>query len=424
MQISTDNGPWREVWTKESATPDNTTYTDFSTPFYERATGATWTAVWTLPNVETVQGYHSLRVRAFDAAGNWPTPLERTIIIDVLAPTDELVNRAYISEFPHVPANEPHTFRGVASDVGNVPQPSRPAELAGTLDSINDATIWLGLSNIDENNGGIHVAWLGDFNGDRRGDLLVGLPAAEGGAGKVTVVYGRSGNWPAPDAQEMLTDVRTSFIGLPGAGIGLQATAAGDLNGDGLADLLIGDATNNAVYLILGKNNYYGEDLRLDGSIGVNIRQLRVPTGQQIGHNIAAAGDVNGDGYDDILIGVTGSRDAAYLLLGQADPIWQTDDIDQHAAAVIYTAGNATLGTAGDLNGDFRDEFAVGLNNTLYLFAGSGTLAPRAGLALYPASSNVDTFTSADSHPPSPPWAMWTAITKMMPSTAMAAASN
>ncbi|MBK7895414.1 MAG: tandem-95 repeat protein [Anaerolineaceae bacterium] len=399
VQISTDGGPWREVWTKESATAENTTYTDFSTPFYERATGATWTADWTLPNVETVQGYHSLRVRAFDAAGNWPTPIERTIIIDVLPPTDELVNRAYISEFPHVPANQPHTFRGVANDVGNVPQPSRPVELVGTLDSINDATIWLGLSSIDENNSGINVAWIGDFNGDRRGDLLVGLPAADDGAGRVTVIYGRSGNWPVPDSAEMLADASTSFIGQSGAGIGLQATPAGDLNGDGLADLIIGDATNNVVYLVLGRNDYYGEDLRLDGGIGVNIRQLQVPAGQQIGHNLAAAGDVNGDGYDDILIGVTGSRNAAYLLLGQPTPIWQTDRIDQHAAAIIYTAGNATLGTAGDLNGDFRDEFAVGLNNTLYLFAGSGTFAPSTGRSIYPASDSVDTFSSADSTP-------------------------
>ncbi|MEZ4592420.1 MAG: Ig-like domain-containing protein [Chloroflexota bacterium] len=399
VQISTDNGPWREVWTKAAATVTNTTYTDFSTPFYTRATGATWTAEWTLPNVETVQGYHSLRVRAFDEAGNWPTVLERTIIVDVLPPTDELVNRAYISEFPHVPANEPHTFRGVANDVGNVPQPSRPVELVGTLDSINDATIWLGLSSIDENNGGINVAWIGDFNGDRRGDLLVGLPAADAGAGRVTVIYGRSGNWPVPDSAEMLDDASTSFIGLPGAGIGLQATPAGDVNGDGLADLIIGDAANNAVYLVLGNTSYYGDDLQLDGGIGVNIRRLQVPAGQQIGHNIAAAGDVNGDGYDDILIGVTGSRNAAYLLLGQPDPIWITDDIDQHAAAVIYTAGTATLGTAGDLNGDFRDEFVVGLSNTLYLFSGSGTYAPRTGLALYPTSNNVATFSSADANP-------------------------
>lgn len=399
VQISTDYGPWREVWTQESAAQENTTYTDFGAPFYQRATGAVWTADWTLPNVESVQGYHSLRVRAFDEAGNWPTPIERTIIIDVLPPTDDLVNRAYLNEYPHVPANEPHTFRGIANDVGNVPQPSRPQELVGDLDSINDATIWLGPDSIDENNGGVNVAWIGDFNGDRRGDLLVGLPAAAHGAGKIAIVYGRSGDWPVPDAQEMLADAMTSFKGLPGAGIGLQAVAAGDVNGDGMADILIGDAANNAVYLVLGKTNYYGKNLPLDGPLGVNIRRLQAPEGEQIGHNIAAAGDVNGDGYDDILIGVTGSRDDAYLLLGQPDPVWETNDIDQHAAAIIDGAGLATLGAAGDLDGDFRDEFAVGMNNTLYLFAGSGTFTPRAGRLIYPSSHHVDTLASADNLP-------------------------
>ncbi len=399
VQISTDGGPWREVWTQETATVTNTAYTDFGAPFYQRATGATWDAEWTLPNVESVQGYHSLRVRAFDQAGNWPSYLERTIIIDVLPPTDDLVNRAYLNEYPHVPANEIHTFSGVANDVGNVPQPSRPVELAGALDSINDATIWLGMADINENNAGVNAAWIGDFNGDRRGDLLVGLPAAAGGAGQVAVVYGRAGDWPIPNEQEMLADSRTSFIGLPGAGIGLQAEAAGDVNGDGLADFLIGDPVNNRVYLILGSPKYLGGGLHLDGPQGVNIRALQVPAGQQIGHNLGAAGDVNGDGYADLLIGVTGSLDAAYLLLGQPSPIWETDDIAQHAAARIMGAGTAVLAGLGDLDGDFHSEFAVSVNNTLYLFAGKGSYAPRAGIVLYPASNADAAFNSADALP-------------------------
>ncbi len=207
----------------------------------------------------------------------------------------------------------------------------------------------------------------------------------------MTVVYGRLGNWPAPDAQEMLTDAWTSFIGQSGAGIGLQATAAGDLNGDGLADLLIGDATNNAVYLLYGKKQL----LRRGFAARWQHRREHPPAAlacwpaNRLQHR-------RGRGRQRRRLRRhphrrhRRSRDAAYLLLGQADPVWQTDDIDQHAAAVIYTAGNATLATAVDLNGDFKDEFAVGLNNTLYLFAGSGTLAPRAGLALYLASSNVE----------------------------------
>ena len=41
------------------------------------------------------------------------------------------------------------------------------------------------------------MAWLGDFNNDRLADLVLGLPAAEGGDGRVSVVYGRAGDWPA-----------------------------------------------------------------------------------------------------------------------------------------------------------------------------------------------------------------------------------
>ena len=403
VQISTDGGPWREVWTLETSTVTNTTFTDFTTNFTNRATAATWDAVWTLPNVETVQGYHSLRIRGFDQAGNWPMFLERTIIVDVIPPTAELVNRAYLYEFPHVPANAAHTFNGVANDVGNVPQPSRPAELIGSLDSMDDATIWLGLSTIGENDGGINVAWIGDFNGDRRGDLLVGLPASAAGAGKVAVVYGRSGNWPIPNEQEMLDDAFTSFIGVPGAGIGANAIAAGDVNGDGLADLLIGDLANNRVFLIFGQNRYFGYDILLDGPQGATRTVLTVPDGELIGDYLGAAGDVNGDGFADVLIGANGTADKAYLLLGQSGTWWEKMPLDSFAAAVIYGAGSATLTGVGDLDGDFHDEFAAGINNTLYLFEGKGSFAPQAGAYLNVSGYTVDTFASVDANPQAVP---------------------
>ncbi|MCA9919414.1 MAG: FG-GAP repeat protein, partial [Anaerolineales bacterium] len=399
VQISTDGGPWREVWTLATATVTNTTFVDHNSLFTHRAVAATWDAVWTLPNVETVQGYHNLRIRAFDQAGNWPTYLERNIIIDVIPPTDDLLNQAYLYEFPHVVANAPHTFQGVTNDVGNVPQPSRPAELVGNLDSINDATIWLGLSDIGQNDGGVNAAWIGDFNGDRRGDLLVGLPAADDGAGRVAVVYGRSGNWPVPDEQEMLADAKTAFVGLPGAGIGAHALPAGDVNGDGLADLLIGDPANNRVYLIFGQNKYLGNNIILDGpQSGIRV-SFFVPDGQIIGDNIGAAGDVNGDGLADFFIGATGTVDYAYLILGQGAG-WQ-DEItaDRFAAAKISGAGAASLSGIGDVDGDFYDEFAIGANNTLYLFAGRGSFAPQAGAWYSIYSSPFTTFTSNNAFP-------------------------
>lgn len=397
VQISTDDGPWREVWRLEDATSENTTYSDFGSTgyFHNRATGATWSATWTLPNVESVQGYHSLRIRAFDAAGNWPQYLERNIIVDVLPPTSELTNRAYLYNFPHLPTNVAHTFDGVANDVGNVPQPSRPAELVGSLDAINDATIWLGFSSITEDDGGVNVQWIGDFNGDRRKDLLVGLPAAADGQGRVSIIYGRAGDWPVPNARELIAGSKTSFVGLDGAGVGIAAAPAGDFNGDGRADLIIGDATNNRAFLIFGQPVYLGSDISLNGPKKRTWIELTPPSGQQIGDRVGPLGDINGDGYADVFIGGT---DYTYLLMGQPRPSWQTMPLDIYAGAKISGTGGAFVGVAGDLNGDFRDEFALGIDDQVHIFRGSSTFAPQAGRSMS-LSYAATTFDSADAVP-------------------------
>lgn len=395
VQVSTDDGPWREVWTSENPTA-NTTYTDHSSTFRHHATAAGWSVDWTLPNVESVQGYHSVKVRAFDLAGNEPEIQETTFIIDVIPPTDELTNRAYLYAYPHLPVGVANPLRGVANDVGNVPEPARPDELIGTLDSINNATIWLGLDSIADGDG-VTVNWIGDFNGDRRGDLLVGTPASAGGAGRVNVVYGRSGDWTVPDGQEMISDNYTSFVGTPGAGIGEYALPAGDVNGDGIADLLVGDPVNNSVYVIFGKPFYYGRDIVLDGYQGGRRVLLTVPEGQQIGEHIGAAGDVNGDGIDDILIGATGSVNTAYLLLGMQEAWREIVPLEVFNAARISGAGSATLSGVGDLDGDFYDEFAVGLNG-ISVFNGKVTYANQGRQSLSTGSADLS-FDSADAQP-------------------------
>ncbi len=385
VQVSTDGKPWREVWSVGQV--GNLTYADWSTD-------------WELPDEESAQGKHTVSVRAFDQAGNESVTLERTIIVDVVPPTDELTSRTYLSDPPHNPTGEALTFHGVANDAGNVPQPSRPAELVGELDGISDATIWLGLSSIDENDAWVSVAWLGDFNGDRLADLAVGLPAAADGDGQVTVVYGSAGGWPVPSDLEMLAESRTSFVGKTGAGIGGSLAAAGDVNGDGYDDLLIGDAANDRVYLVFGHPSPMGRNLLLDEPESAVWSELTAPEGEQIGEWLGAAGDVNGDGYDDLLIGVTGAEGKAYLLLGQAPSLWwETMELDVHAAAVIGTdAAGARLTGVGDMDNDQYDEFAVADGTTVYLFEGQGDFAPRAGESLALGDA-IDTFASSDVRP-------------------------
>ncbi len=379
VQVSTDGRPWREV-----GQVANLTY-------------AEWSTDWVLSSQASAQGEHIVDVRAIDQAGNVSETLRRTIIVDVVPPASELTDRTYLQDTPpHFQANQQLDFYGVANDAGRVPQPSRPAELVGDLDGLDDATIWLELSSVTDDDDGVSVAWLGDTNSDRLADLAIGLPAAEAGAGQVTVVYGRAGGWPTPTDAEVLADSLTSFVGKAGAGIGDEVAAAGDVNGDGFADLLIGDAANDRVFLVFGQPNPLGRDVTLDEPNYPYWSAIDL-TGLQDLSGLTAAGDVNGDGLDDLLIGTAGAGGKAYLLLGEAGAWWETVPLADKAAAVIAAAG-ARLSGVGDMDGDQYDEFVVVDDTTVYLFEGQGFFATYAGESLE-LSDAIATFGSVETRP-------------------------
>ncbi|MCP4540736.1 MAG: PKD domain-containing protein [Chloroflexi bacterium] len=382
IQISIDERPWREVWVNPGNGAILTT---------------NWSDEWVLPNDDSSQGTHAVALRALDRAGNESGTLERTIIVDVQPPTDELVHRSYTADPPpHIVTGQSLELHGVANDVGNAPQPSRPAELIGELDSLTDATIWLGLSDVSENDDGVRVAWLGDFNGDRLADLVVGLPNAEDGAGRAALVYGRAGDWPIPSNVEALADTYTSLIGGPGDKLGDVLAPAGDVDGDGLADLLLGDPVNNSAHVIFGHTSPLGRNVAVTQT--ARHVTLTAPKGQ-IGQWLGTAGDVNGDGFDDMLIGAT-SVPTTYLILGQESGLWwEPTDLDFYAAATIATsASGARVTGVGDMDDDQYDEFIVADGDTVYLFTGHEDFTPMAGETLELTDAHA-TFTSTETRP-------------------------
>jgi hypothetical protein len=385
LQLRYNEQPWRTIWSTESK-PLNTT----------------WSGEWELPAVQSAQGEHNVFLRAYDDFGNVGY-FTQTVFIDIIPPTTELTNRTYTSDNPpHVPANEALTLYGVVNDAGNNPLPADPADLVGTLHSIGDATVWLQPDTLADNDEGVTVAWIGDFNGDRLGDLAVGLPAAASGAGEVVVVRGSAGDWPIPNVGELefLAENRPSFVGLPGAGLGTAIQPAGDFNGDGFSDMLVGDPVNNRLFLVFGTPQDFGTDRELDGSNGSRWAEITSLTaGETIGTNFAAAGDVNNDGLDDILVSTTnGGSGKVYLLLGDASYL-DSQLLDVTSGAVLATgAGGASVATVGDVDGDFVDDFAVGMGGTVYLFAGDGGWA-QAGLTTLTTGMAMATFASSDSQP-------------------------
>ncbi len=213
---------------------------------------------------------------------------------------------------------------------------------------------------------GISVACAGDVNGDGYSDVIIGAPffddGANAGEGRAFVYHGSaSGVSASPNSTP-------DDANLASASFGYSVASAGDVNGDGFSDVIIGaqdfdDGVNNEEGRAF---IYHGSATGLPASPNSFCDDANQPSAR-FGSSVSSAGDVNGDGFSDVIIGAhqytdgaNASEGRAFIYHGSATGISATpnntpDDADQ--ASVFF---GCSVACAGDVNGDGYSDVIIG----------------------------------------------------------------
>ena len=243
------------------------------------------------------------------------------------------------------------------------------------------------------------VAGVGDTDGDGWGDLLIGAPGDGGvdgsGPGMAHLVAG-----PVSGTLHLTTDGAASWTGAAARdGLGAAAAAAGDLNGDGLGDLAFGSegadlsaADAGAAYLVWGPaaGAHVADD--------ADLIWITASAGSAVGSALASAGDTDGDGLAELLVGGRGDATAGsaagtvWLVGGDAGGVHLLGGaIASLTGTTAHDEAGSAVAGAGDVDQDGTPDVLVGGHR-----ASEGAALAGAAWLVYGPLSGARSLSSAD----------------------------
>ena len=237
---------------------------------------------------------------------------------------------------------------------------------------------------------GSALAAVGDVDGDGRPDIAVGAPGWASGRA-YHVAGGPSG---------FGTEYRLSTLSLSPSRLGQAMGGGGDVDADGFDDIVVGDpAANSGRGLFTVHHGTSGRT----GSWYQQGSKQGATAGDAMGHSVDIAGDVNGDGYDDVIAGAPGvgsSTGQVYVFHGSASGMDTTAARTLSGTTTGQRLGDRVAGI-GDVNGDGYDDVAVATRThaastgRVFIFHGSAAGIPASAATVLAGAVAGDEFGSS-----------------------------